>query len=239
MRYELALWSNPYVWAIVTGALTGCAFSAVSRTKLPVAKRWAIALFLLTAALAFALIGVFVVQNEILNDIGLLYALVCFTVVTGLAARFPRLIGIPIFIIALATSLYILTALEGWNRYDPGRSVGRITMLSRDDLQMRLEIDILTTRLIASASGGTIDLEVETLQASPVWFFVGTYGRLVQVGETAIDSGEGRLRASIGKLPGWKRETVRSHPFGPIDLYGYEVSIVSDEIDYALTVPGG
>ena len=139
---------------------------------------------------------------------------------------------------AAAGAVFFVISLETWNRYEPGSPIGHIHILARDDESIRFEIDVFSSRTIATEEGNAIGLTLEYLVSSRVWFFGGRYARLFDVATEGSD--QSRRSPLVARLPGWNHTVAQSESLYPRDLYRYRITIAPNQtIEWALSIPGG
>ena len=233
--YDSAIAGNPFFWAFLIGFVCGFALNILLRNRIRTIVRVTAALFCATLAISCATLGMFIVGASAIRDIRLLFMIGGTTAVTGVCFRFPKSAGIPLLAIVVICSGMIVVGLQRWIEFDYDRPVFEFTATKTENDVIRLEILGVDRSWIISSDSGEIQLELEILASTNLWFLTSQYAR-----PSMMDEDGDRLSKLMARyVPGWSLKTIISEPLQPRELYRYRATVsYGDVVTFAISPPG-
>jgi hypothetical protein len=141
------LLSSPLVWVVLAGLFVGAAASrATMRTRNKPdpdkarTRKWVIACILLSLALIFGLLAVFVPGADKIRDPRLLWVAGIAAAVAFAAMRFKKSLGIPVAVLLLAVVIVFGLFLQSIRAFTGETEIAAVKVLSSTSSSMRLEL---------------------------------------------------------------------------------------------------
>jgi hypothetical protein len=199
-----AILATPYTWFFLTGAVFGAALSRIAR-RLPRdsrlqkarAKKWILALLLLSASICLAMAGIFIPGPEKVSDPGLLLLFAGTSLVSFFAFRFKRSVGLPVAFFAILLFVFFLLFLQAIVAFTGETEIARVRVLALDDSTMKLEI-IQTEKepVITTLEGQYFAPIVKVVIFADMFVFLGskTWHRFEGITSFRLKEEEGGLR---------------------------------------------
>lgn len=184
MTYGRYVTSHPFFWAALTGLALGVAIASATRNThratfryRAASRKWTATTLLVTAAVVFATLGIFVPEGTSLVRLESAYVAFGALVVATLAFRFPRAGGIPAFLLIAAISLVGPLVMQPFVPVRGATVAASVHVLAADETGLYAEIDSNT-----SGSDQVVRLPTDvvavatTLTLSDYLFFFGASG---------------------------------------------------------------
>ena len=139
--------SSPLVWVVIAGLFIGAAASrATMRTRNkpdPYRARthkWVSACVLLSLAVIFGLLAVFIPGAQSMRDPRMLWAAAIAAAIAFAAMRFKKALGIPIVVLLLAVVIVFGLFLQSIRAFTGETEIAAVKVLSTTSSSMRLEL---------------------------------------------------------------------------------------------------
>ena len=142
-----ALGASPLPWVVLAGVFVGASISRLSRRSRPGrdpgserSRRWIGVCLLLSLAVILGLAAVFLPGPTRIADIRLAWAAGIAAVVSFLAFRFRKALGIPVLVIAVAFAVTLGLFLQSVRSFTGETQIATVRVISTDASSMRLEL---------------------------------------------------------------------------------------------------
>ena len=146
-RILSAVAGSPAPWMVLAGIFVGATLNRITRRGRPGrdperehTRRWVAACLLLSVAVVFALLAVFLPGPRHVSDPRLAWAAGAAAAVSFAALRFRKALGIPVLVLLVALAASIGLFLQSIHAFTGETEIAVVRVISAADVTMRLEL---------------------------------------------------------------------------------------------------